>query len=231
MHKLTHFRLCPKSRSIRIAVAEIGVTVDLIEQQPWDIGPAFLALNPAGELPVLEITDGPILCGVYAAAEYISENLAPKSETGTERPLIPGDAEDRAEVRRLIDWFHNKLDREVTRELLFEKIYARMSSTGRQSPDSDILRIARANLRYHLSYVNYLTDHRSWLAGEQLSFADFAAAGHLSALDYLDEVPWEDYPVAKSWYSRIKSRPSFRALLADRIPGTPPPASYADLDF
>jgi len=232
MHRLTHYRLCPRSRSLRLAAGELGLALDTSEQVPWAIGPEFLALNPAGELPVLEVPGGPILCGVYAAAEFICADL--KSDNDGHTPvlqLFAADPEDRAEVRRLTDWFHNKLDREVTRELLFEKLHARMSSDGSDGPNPEILRVARTNLKYHLSYICYLADHRPWLAGDQLSFADLAAAGHFSALDYLGEVPWADYPIAKEWYQRLKSRPAFRSLLEDRVPGMPPPASYADLDF
>ena len=232
MHKLTHYRLCPRSRSLRIAAGELDVALDLVEQEPWAIGPAFLALNPAGELPVLEVESGPILCGVYAAAEYLCCDLEKTSDTQSPAlHLFATDAEERAEVRRLADWFHNKLDREVTRELLFEKLYARMAPDNSQSPNPEILRIARANLRYHLGYISYLADQRSWLAGDALSFADIAAASHLASLDYLGEVGWEDYPVAKSWYQRLKSRPAFRSILADRVPGTPPPEAYSNLDF
>ena len=93
------------------------------------------------------------------------------------------------------------------------------------------LRAIRANIRYHLGYVNHLAHERRWLAGDEMSFADMAAAAHLSSIDYLGEVAWEDYPSAKSWYARMKSRPSFRALLADRMPGISPAPVYADLDF
>ncbi len=93
------------------------------------------------------------------------------------------------------------------------------------------MRAIRSNLRYHLSYLSYLADQRKWLAGDDFSIADLVAAAHFSVLDYLGEVAWEDYPVAKGWYARLKSRPSFRSLLADRIPGTPPPLHYTDLDF
>ena len=232
MHRLTHYRLCPRSRSLRLAAAELGVTIDQIEQEPWDIGPQFLSLNPAGELPVLEIQDGPILCGIYAAADFLCCDLETSGETHTPTlKLFAENGEDRAEVQRLTDWFHNKLDREVTRELLFEKLYARMAKSTDQGPNPEILRIARSNLKYHLSYISYLADLRAWLAGETLTFADLAAAGHISALDYLGEVPWQDYPVAKAWYQRLKSRPAFRTLLEDRVPGMPPSATYADLDF
>lgn len=231
MHKLTHFRLCPHSRSIRLALVEIGVAFELAEERPWEWRAQFLQLNPAGELPVLEIQSGPILCGAYSIAEYVGEEVKRHPVDGRAVPLFPGNREERAEVRRLVDWFHRKLDREVTRELVEEKALSRLKPGSERSPDADIMRAIRANLRYHLSYVSYLADHRRWLAGEELSFADLAGAAHLSVVDYLGEVPWESWPSAKSWYARVKSRPAFRPLLADRIPGIPAPLHYADLDF
>ena len=232
MHTLTHFRLCPFSRSIRIALTELGFEVALDEERPWEGRPQFLALNPAGELPILQLTDGPMLCGAYAISEYLG---ALPHDTQDHLPLVhlfPGALDDQAEVRRLVDWFHRKFDREVTRELLFEKVYTRLKSTGdAHAPDAELMRAVRANLRYHLKYLDFLTSQRKWLAGDALSFADFAACAHLSAIDYLDEIRWDDIPAAKSWYMRLKSRRSVRSILADRLPGQPPPAHYANLDF
>lgn len=231
--KLTQYRLCPRSRSVRLALMEQGQEIALIDENPWEWRQGLLAKNPAGELPVLEYDNGLTLCGVYSISEFLAEEPpVAASYSGTRPlPLFPGNREDRAEVRRLIDWFHGKFDREVTRELLYEKVYQRMRPAGAAAPDVEILRAARTNLRYHLSYLSYLADSRRWLAGDDLSFADLAAAAHLSTVDYLGEIPWNDAPLVKTWYQRIKSRPSFRAVLADRVPGTPPPTAYSDLDF
>lgn len=232
MPTLTHYRLCPRSRSIRLAAGELNVAVQLVEQEPWAIGPPFLALNPAGELPVLNIENGPMLCGAYAAAEYLCCDFKTADQTGPPPlMLFPTDGEDRAEVRRLIDWCHQKLDRDVTRELLHEKVYARGSGQQATSPNADILRVARANLRYHLSYFDYLTHERTWLAGDSLSFADLACAAHLSVLDYLGEITWTERAGLKAWYQKVKSRPAFRPLLEDRVAGMAPPQHYDDLDF
>lgn len=230
MHKLTHYRLCPHSRSVRLVLAELGIEVQLAEERPWEWRNAFLALNPAGELPVLELAGGPILCGAYATLEYLAEERRWSSQQGRGLVLLPGNTEDRAEVRRLADWFGRKLDREATREALIEKVYSREQHPA-HTPEVATMRAIRSNLRYHLSYLSYLADQRKWLAGDELSLADLVAAAHFSVLDYLGEVAWEDYPVAKGWYARLKSRPSFRSLLADRVPGTPPPLHYTDLDF
>ena len=231
--KLTHYRLCPGSRSIRLALGEYGLETTLADENPWEWRQGFLAKNPAGELPVLEMENGFLLAGAYSISEFIAEEMTAAPPPGSTRwpELFPGNREDRAEVRRLVDWFHGKFDREVTRDLLHEKVYQRMRATGGAAPDPEILRAVRANLKYHLSYIAYLADARRWLAGDDMSFADLAAAAHISTVDYLGEMLWQDYPPVKAWYQRLKSRPSFRSLLADKVPGTAPPAVYIDLDF
>ncbi len=232
MHKLIHFRLCPLSRAMRLALAELDIEVELIEERPWEWRPEFLAVNPAGELPVLHIEDGPALCGIYAISEYLAEAApADPDEPPPPLALFPGSRDDRAEVRRLLDWFNGKFNREVSQELLLEKVYARVQPGANPRPDADILRAIRTNLRYHMSYISHLAHQRHWLAGDDLSFADLAAAAHLSSIDYLGEVPWEEFAVAKIWYARLKSRRAFRSILTDRLPGAIPAPHYADLDF
>ena len=231
MYKLTQFCLCPHSRSIRLVLGELEIDVEMLEERPWEWRAAFLAVNPAGELPVLEMAEDVLLCGAYSISEYLSEQIVNHPRDGGPVPLLPGNQEERAETRRLIDWFHGKMDREVTREMMIQKVHYRHMEGAPSAPDPQDMRALRANLRYHLSYVSFLAGQRRWLAGEEMSFADLAAAGHFSVLDYLGEVSWEDYPDAKLWYQRLKSRKSFRPLLADRLPGMPPPPSYMDLDF
>ena len=216
MHILTHYRLCPFSRSIRLILGELGIAVELREEQPW--GKELMQLNPAGELPVLQLDGGPILCGAYAISEYIGEEITRHPADGRAVPLFPGNRQERAEVRRLVDWFHGKFNREVSAPTLEEKVYARSAETARR-PSVAVMRAVRENMRYHMSYINYLADQRTWLAGEQLSFADFSAAAHVSSMDYLGEVPWEEYAVTKAWYARIKSAPVFAPCWLTACPG------------
>ena len=226
MATLLHYPLCPFSRSIRLALGECGIEAELTEERPWERRAEFLALNPAGSLPVLvSDSDGPVL-GAYAISEYLGETV---SSGGGFQPF-PGDASSRAEVRRLVDWFHRKFHDEVTNYLVEEKVFRRFGPKS-ASPDMEAMRAGHENLRYHLTYIGHLAEKRSWLAGDALSFADLAAAAHLSALDYLGEVPWEDHEPAKHWYALLKSRPSFRPLLADQLAGFIPSGTYADLDF
>jgi glutathione S-transferase len=98
-------------------------------------------------------------------------------------------------------------------------------------PDTQAIRAGHSNIKIHLDYVGWLVERRNWLAGEEYSLADIAAAAHLSAIDYIGDVPWDEHPPARDWYARIKSRRAFRPVLADHIPGVPPPRHYADPDF
>ena len=231
MLKLVHFRLCPFSRSVRLALAELKIEVKLEDERPWEWRQELLTLNPAGELPVLCPPEVAPICGAYAISEYLADSQDPAALASIMR-LFPGSPANRAEVRRLVDWFHGKLNREVTSRLIEEKVYSRFDQTGTRKPDADALRGARGNLRYHLGYLEFLSHDRNWLAGADPSYADLCAAAHLSCLDYLDEIAWDERPALRQWYARIKSRPSVRALLSERIPGAPmPPSHYANPDF
>ena len=227
MPSLVHFTLDPFSRRLRLALAEYGVPFELIDEEPWNPSPDIFDLNPAGLLPVyLEDASTP-LSGIEAITEYLEETKA------TRVSLIPGDAFERAEVRRIAGWFDGKFYAEVSEPVLTEKVIRRFlrRDRGGGGPDTTRVRAAMACLRDHLDYISHLADHRVWLAGDDLSIADQAAAGHISAVENFGDIPWTDYPVAKSWYQRVKSRPSFRPLLADTIRGTAPGPHYADLDF
>ena len=212
---------------MRLALGEYGIPVELIDEAPWEPSPDIFELNPAGTLPVyLEDASTPV-CGAEAIGEFLEETKA------SQVSLIPGDAYERAEVRRLVGWFDTKFYAEVSEPVIAEKVIRRFlpREAGGGGMDTTRVRNAMARLRDHLDYIGHLADHRTWLAGDQLSLADLAAAAHVSAVDYFGDIPWAEYPVAKSWYQRMKSRPSFRPLLADTVRGMAPGAQYADLDF
>jgi glutathione S-transferase len=222
MRILYHLPLSAFARKIRIVLKEKNLEFTLQAEKVWERRPEFMALNAAGEVPVLIEPEGAVLVEHGAIAEYLDEVYREKMLLG----LNPA---DRAEVRRLCAWFDVKMNREVTENLVGEKMMKRLSGIGQ--PNSSAIRAGHANIVHHLDYIGYLTERRRWLAGDNFSLADIAAAAHLSALDYLGDVPWDSHEPAKEWYARIKSRPSFRPLLADSVPGAPPPPHYADLDF
>jgi len=222
MRVLYHHWLSPFARTVRLVLQEKRLEVTEQVVLDWERDEGFLALNPAGEVPVLVEDNGTTVADAGTIVEYLEEVYL-------EPPLIGRTTAQRAESRRLAAWFNGKFHREVTWPLVSEKLMKRMIGTG--APDSRMIRAGRANVHTHLHYIAWLTERRKWLAGDALSIADLTAAAHLSLVDYAGDVPWEDHELAKDWYARVKSRPSFRPLLRDVIPGVPAPKHYTDLDF
>ena len=222
MRVLYHLWLSPFSRKVRVVLGEKALDCELRVERTWARRPEFFALNPAGTVPVLVDEDGAVIADSGAICEYLDE-VYPRGR------LIGIDAGARAETRRLVNWFDVKFHREVSADILEERVMKRFM--GRGEPSAERIRAGLHNIGYHLDYISYLIERRRWLAGDAFSLADIAAAAHLSCLDYLGDVPWNRQPLAKDWYARVKSRPSFRPLLADRISGMTPPRHYDDLDF
>ena len=222
MRVLYHLWLSPDCRKVRVALLEKELDFELRAEYIWERRDEFLALNPAGDVPVLVEPDGSALSGSNTICEFLDE-------VHPDPPLIGRQALGRAEVRRLVHWFDRKFDSEVTENLVGEKMMKRLLGQG--APNSKAVRAGHANIHHHLDYIGYLTERRIWLAGDTFSLADITAAAHLSTIDYLGDVPWKEHEEAKDWYARVKSRPSFRALLEDNVPGAPPQRHYANLDF
>lgn len=222
MRTLFHLPLSPFSRKVRLALAEKRIPFDLRVEKVWERREEFLAINPASTVPVLQEANGLNIVDSQAICEYLDEAYP-------DGPLLGRTLAERVEVRRLVAWFDQKFYVEVTRNLQYEKQMKR--ALGRGNPDAAALRAGYANLKPHLEYVGWLAESRAWLAGHQLSLADLAAAAQLSVLDYIGDIDWALNDAAKDWYARMKSRPSFRPLLGDRVSGVAPPAHYADLDF
>lgn len=221
MIRLYHFPLSPFCRKVRLTLAEKKLEVELVEERFWEPSPDFLRRNPAGKVPVLRM-DQKIFSESQAICEYLDE-VIPNPQ------LMPRDPDQRYEVRRLCAWFDDKFQSEVTSKLLHERVNKKVMKQG--YPDSKNVKYGAAQIKFHLDYMAWLLDQRRWLAGDHMTLADITAAAHLSCLDYISDVDWNRSATVKDWYAKIKSRPSFRALLADQVPGFPPPAHYADLDF
>jgi glutathione S-transferase len=220
---LHHFPLDPASRQVRLALGEKRLVFSDVVVRYWERPADFMSLNPSGMTPVLvEAQAGGrvVICEARAILEHLEEAS----------PGLMGEtAAERAEARRLMQWFDRKFDGEVNAYLLHEKLEKRLLKLG--APDLYNMRQGRDALRVHLVYMEKLLQARDWLAGKRLSLADFAAAAHISTLDYFGDVPWRDFSAVKTWYMKVKSRPAFRPILADRWPGLAPAGHYDDLDF
>jgi len=214
--------LSPFCRKVRLLLKEKRLSFEVKDEPVWEQREEFFKLNPAGEVPVLVDENGLTISGSYAIVEYLEEGYENSNFLGSTLA-------ERAEIRRLTTWFDMKFYQEVSQIILFERVFRRLVGGGQ--PDSDMIREARRNIHYHLDYIAYLKRNRTWLGGEFMSVADFAAAAHISVLDYLGDIDWADVPEVREWYALIKSRPSFRPLLADRVRGFRPPSHYDNPDF
>lgn len=202
-------------------MAEKKMLFVLKEEEPWNMSDEISNINPSGDIPIL-IFDGSVISGNYAITEYLEES-------NPQYKLLPENAKERAEVRRIVEWFDNKFYNEVYRYIVYEKIIKRFQY--REAPNSKILKAGLNNLRFHMEYIDYLADKNNYLAGNIITLADLTVAAHLSILDYLGDINWEEYKNAKLWYAKIKSRPSFKDILKDSIRGITPSANYTNLDF
>jgi glutathione S-transferase len=222
MWQLFYFPLCPFSRKVRLVLNEKGVGYELQRDYPWAPSDRFVELYPDARTPMLRLEERKLtLIDSQAICEFFEETV-------DKSPLILGSAIQRAEIRRLVALFDQSFFADVTGPLMGEKMKKRL--VLRQSPDSGVLRNAMRLAHEHLDYIDWLTDTRRWLAGAQLSLADFAAAAQISVADYLGGIDWTGHEGAHGWYRVMKSRPSFRPLLAEKMEGIPPPSHYADVN-
>ena len=219
---LYHFPLCPFSRKVRLVLYEKGIPFGLVHEIPWQRREGLLKLNPVGDLPVLVEPDGTVLTQHNAVSEYLNE-LTPMNN------LLGDTPKWRAEIRRLTGWFDSAFYMDVFKPLVGERVVKALK-TG-ETPNSMMIRASRDNLKTYLKYIDWMAARRPYLGGKNLSMADLAIAAHLSVLDYLGEIAWDQYPEMKLWYSKIKSRPSFNSLLQDKIAGIMPSENYSNLDF
>lgn len=222
MRLLYHLPLSPYCRKVRLVLAEKRLPFELRLEKVWERRLDYLDINPAGTVPTLIEDNGLTVPGSHVICEYLDEAYP-------DTPLMGHTLAERVEVRRLVAWFDEKFAAEVTNNLTGEKYLKRVA--GRGHPDANALRAGYANLREHLFHLGWLVETRPYLCGNGVTIADLAAAAHMSVLDFMGDVDWSISPHAHDWYARMKSRPGFRPLLTDRVPGIQPPPHYADLDF
>ena len=214
MRRLIHLLLSPSSRLVRLALGEKKLSCDAVGAE-----------DPHAHLPVFIDLDGTRREGLWAIVDHLEGVYG-------ELPLVPEDDTARGEALRWLDWAMGPFETQVTRLIVHEKAPQRFTGAAiRRAPDMNIIRQGRIALGPALIAVGQAAEANGNLACRDCTIADLAIAAHLSALDYFGEVPWADYPHTAEWYVRIKSRPSFRTLLADRVPGQPPVSHYAELDY
>jgi glutathione S-transferase len=229
-YRLYHYPICPLSRTIRVMLAYKSVPYIAVIENFWEKREKFCIINPTSEVPFLAIKRDDassdqqtlLIFGINAIISYLEEKY-------TDNSLIFGTLSYRAEIRKMCEWFNSKFYLEVSKYIINERIYSWYKS--QRSPDLQLIKLARLNLESHLNFLANILSKRDFVGCNDFSLADIVAACHISSLDYLGEINWQNYSLVKDWYSIIKSKPSFRDLLYDTLPGFKASAWYRELDF
>jgi glutathione S-transferase len=219
---LYYHPLCPFSKQIIALLGEMNYKPTLIKENYWQKNKAFMDLSPWGELPVMVIDETFIIAGAYPCIEYLIDKRR-------DFYLFHQDLEILSRIRQVINWFNKYFYNDVVQHILSEKLIK--ADLKNLYPDTYVIRSAKSILNSHLLQMNAIIASQEYLAHENLSLADIVAASHLAVLDYFQDINWQNYPKLKHWYCLIKSRPTFRSTLYEKIKGTNPPAHYLDLDF
>lgn len=201
--KLYTNRFAPSPRRVRMYAAEKGLAPELVDV---DIAagehqaPGYLAVNPVGEVPVLERDDGTRLTESLAICRWLEEQHP-------EPNLFGRTASERAEVNRWIDRLMFRLY--VPSTHVFRNTHPFWATRLKQVPEWG--EVQRAAVLAEYDALEAWLGKREWIAGERFTMADIVAYttidfGKPSGLRVGD-----DRPALKRWYESVGSRPSARA--------------------
>jgi glutathione S-transferase len=198
----------PNPKRVRVYLAEKGLEVP-VEHVDIFAGenrtPGFLARNPLGRLPVLELDDGTFLPESLAIVEYLEE-LHP------DPPLIGRTPAERARVRAL--------ERAAEMGVLHRvgTIYIHGSSARTASaaalgarPSPEAVDYARSYLRATLAYLDGAIGDGPFVAGPRPTIADCTLYAALEMAKLLEIDPGAGFPAVDRWFGRFAARPSASA--------------------
>ena len=217
--------ICIKSKMIRIMLEEIKLDYDVKVENFWELRENFVRLSPSAELPVFIEKDNRstiVIPGWYPVLEYLIESYENDSFIATDNLV-------NSEIRRMISWVFGKFYEDSIKIIIEERLlYFHLKKS---SPDSKSIQLAKSRLKEHLEYFSSILGNRDWIACNKSSMADMALAAAISILDYMGEINWHEYKQLKSWYMIMKSKPSFRFVLKEKILGYTASSTYELLDF
>ena len=222
MYKLYYMSMCAPSRAAKIILNEKSIQFHSISEPLWQRRLEFLKINPEGELPVIIDNKNTAIIGYFSLAYFLEEDEQQKN-------LIGKCALSRLEIRRICKWFDDKFNKEVYENIVEERVFKSLKGLG--NPSNEFLKAGRVNLKNHENYIEWILSKRTFIAGEIFSIADIISASYFSTLDYLGEIDWERINFTKKWYAKIKSRPSFRDILEEKLFSIPASKNYKNLDF
>ncbi|MCH8082744.1 MAG: glutathione S-transferase family protein [Myxococcales bacterium] len=201
--KLYGSPVAPNPRRVRIFLAEKDIEVPIVDVdiiKSENRQPDFLAKNPLGGVPILELDDGTIIAESTAICRYFEE-------TKPEPPLMGLDARDRA----IVEMWLRRVEFEVTFPIFqaFRNTHDFFKGRITQVPEWGAACKKRAIEQ--LAWLDGELTDRPFVAGDRYTFADITL---LVGIDFgrVSEIRIEpEHKNLARWYGEVSSRPSAKA--------------------
>lgn len=168
----------------------------------------YLHVNPAGQLPALELSDGAVISETAAIIEYLEE-LHP------EPPLIGSNPEERAITRM---WWR-RVEIGICRPMVLGFYYAEglelFKTRIKCYPEQAEVQkeIARTGMRWLDSVMN-----EPWLAGDRFTAADICLYSYIDQLSSVGQAIPDDLGRLNAWFRRVGERPGAEPSLSKELP-------------
>lgn len=163
--------------------------------------PEYLAMNPNAVVPTL-IEDDFILWESNAILRYLAAGHA----SGT--PLWPADLRARANIDRWMDWQQTTLGAPMT------VVFWGLVRTPPEKRDMPAIHAAAEKLGRLYGFLDHLLARHAYIAGPDLTPADFAIGVHAHRWMSFEGVEKPVHPALRSWYDRLLARPAFKTHVA-----------------
>jgi glutathione S-transferase len=207
MLKLYHYRNNIWTVCVRLALAEKGLDYEMVHVDLFageHLKPEFLALNPYHKVPLLQ--DGAI---AVPESWIINEYLEDRYPSP---PLMPGDPQERARARVIVD-FANRFFFPHVYDLLIERVVKpRIPAMGAPSPDA--VTKAKEALPAAFERLERELAGREFFAGD-FSIVDCEIIPFVAGLSDIGMAIPAEFANLRHWLQRASERPSYRAAEVD----------------
>jgi glutathione S-transferase len=201
--KLYDSAMAPNPRRVRVFLAEKGISVPTVQvdiAKAENRQPPYLAKNPMGGVPILELDDGTVIAESVAICRYFEE-IQPQP------PLMGTDAKDRA----LVEMWNRRMEFEITLPIMqtFRNTHAFFKGRIPQVPEYG--EVCRAAASKRLEWLDAELAGREFVAGPRFTIADITL---LIGVDFGRVVNIRIAPDQKNlsrWHEAVSARPSARA--------------------
>jgi len=194
----------PNARRVRIFLAEKGleiptVAVDMMAGE--NRSAEYLAKNPLGKMPMLELDDGTCLCESASICRYLEE-IHPQP------PLFGKDAKERA----VVDMWHRRMELEILNPMISIFVHTGEMWKGRVTQIEQVAEVASENVTVTMKWLNQELANRTYICGEDYTVADITAqcAFVMGKAALGIRIP-EELENLSAWWARVSSRPTARA--------------------